>query len=147
MRDLALLALAFAVFAILYKFRARIFIALRRFDARNTARRFQEIRDRNDRFAHFRHTLNLAEEEVEEVSAVQVQDERTGMPVTRYVFLGQHYSMRSEAEAVRREAVIDKAREFYNELDKILLGRSTPPPKPGDSGPALPSPIRTDDKK
>jgi hypothetical protein len=143
MREVIILAVFFAAAAIFYKFRARILIALRQFDARNAARRFEEFRDRHDRFAHYKHTLRLAEEQVEGVTSLAVADERTGMPVTRYLFLGTQYATRNEAEAARRAVVTAKAREFYIELDKIWLGRRAPWHDVREPGPTLPPPSET----
>ena len=126
MRDLVVLAVLFVLGAALYKYRARIVAVLRRFDERNARRRFEELRDRYDGTAHYKHTLRLAEEQVEEVTTVKVADERTGMPVTRYLFQGKQFVSRSEAEAARREAIAGKARDFYVDLDKTFLGRRVP---------------------
>jgi len=108
---------------LIYGFRARILERLRRFDERNIARRNQEAADRRDRFAHYRHTLQLADEQVEEISEIKVPDERTGEPVTRYVFEGERFAARDEAEAARNERVVAKAREFYVELPRALAAR------------------------
>jgi hypothetical protein len=43
--------------------------------------------------------------------------------VERFVFLGEQYATRREAEAVRHAAIIEKAREFYMELDQMYLSR------------------------
>ena len=136
MSDLVILAVAFVAIATLYKFRARIFLALRRFDTRNALRRYEELRDRHDRFAHYKHTMRMAEEEVEEVSAVTLADERTGQDVTRFLFLGNQYATREEAEMARRAAVMAKARDFYLDLDNLYLGKR--PQQRGGS--TLPSP-------
>lgn len=143
MREAIVFAIIFVAGALIYKFRARIFIALRSFDARNAARRFEEFRDRHDRFAHYKHTLRLAEEQVEGVSKVVVPDESTGMPVPRYLFLGAQYATHNEAEAARRAAVTAKAREFYIELDKIWLGRRAPWHDVREPGSSLPPPSET----
>lgn len=136
MSDVVTLAVVFVLAATLYKFRARIFLALRRFDARNAFRRYEELRDRHDRFAHYKHTMRMAEEEVEDVSEVTVPDERTGTPVKRFLFLGQHYGTRDEAEMARRASVMAKARDFYLDLDNLYLGR-----RHGQHGaPTLPTP-------
>ena len=123
MRDLVILVGFFVVLATLYKFRARIFLALHRFDSRNAMRRYEEMRDRHDRFAHYKHTVRMAEEEVEEVMPIEVQDERTGEPVRRFLFLGTQYATHNEAEMARRAAVMAKARDFYLDLDNLWLGR------------------------
>jgi hypothetical protein len=97
--------------------------ALRRFDAKNAERRMQEYRSAFDQYAHYRQTVDLVEEQVEHVSTLSVPDERTGEPVTRYVFLGHWYPTRTEAEEARRAVVIEKAREFYVDLDRVFLSR------------------------
>src|SRR4051794_12033675 len=82
-------------------FRYRIFAALRRFEANNALRRAEEARALFDRYAHYRQTVQFAEEEVEDVAKVTVPDERTGQPVNRYIFLGEQFATRKEAEAAR----------------------------------------------
>lgn len=107
----------------LYAFWPRILAALRRFDERNIARRHQEALDRKDRHAHYKHTLMLAEEQVEPVSEVPATDERTGQSVTRYLFEGETFLTREEADDARDTKVLAKAREFYVELPKALAAR------------------------
>ena len=109
---------------LIYGFRYRILDRLRRFDERNIARRRQEMDDRRDRFAHYKHTLQLAGEQVEEIGEIRVPDERTGDPVTRYLFEGETFASRDEAEAARNEKIVAKAREFYMELPSALAARS-----------------------
>ena len=123
MANLLTLVAAFIPAALLYRFRARITGALKRFDARNRARRLEEITERFDRNAHYRHTVQLAEEQFETVQTVSRSDERTGTPVERYVFLGVEYATPAEAEAARHAAVIASARSFYLDLDRTMLGR------------------------
>jgi hypothetical protein len=108
---------------LVYGFREKILERLRRFDERNIARRRQEMQDRHDRFAHYKHTLQLADEQVEEISEIKIADERTGDPVTRYLFEGEQFASRDEAEAARNEKIVAKAREFYIELPKALASR------------------------
>jgi hypothetical protein len=108
---------------LIYGFRARILDRLRRFDQRNIARQRQDVDDRRDRFAHYKHTLQLAGEQVEEIGEIKVPDERTGDPVTRYLFEGETFASRDEAEAVRNEKIVAKAREFYMELPAALAAR------------------------
>ena len=95
--------------------------ALRHFEARDAQRRMQEFHSAMDQYAHYRQTIQLIEEQVEQVSPVPVRDERTGELVTRYLFLGTLYSTRKDAEAARYAAVIEKAREFYVDLDRVFL--------------------------
>ena len=123
LQNLLVVATIFAVLMLIAAFRDRILGAFRRFDARNMARRADEARALFDGYAHYRQTVELAEEQIEEVTKFRTSDERTGEPVERYIFLGEQYATRREAEAARHAAVIGKAREFYMELDKIYLGR------------------------
>ena len=108
----------------IYGFRYQILRRLRRIDQRNIARQRREMEDRRDRFAHYKHTLELAAEQVEEIGEIKVADERTGDPVTRYLFEGETFASRDEAEAARNEKIVAKAREFYMELPAALAARS-----------------------
>jgi hypothetical protein len=108
---------------LLYRFRAPFVSALRRFNARNVDRIEEEISDRRDRFAHYKHTLRLAEEQVEEVGEVPTQDRRTGEPVLRYTFEGEQFVSRDEAEAARQRSILARARQFYVELPAALAHR------------------------
>jgi hypothetical protein len=112
-----------AVAIMIYGLRHRILAALQRFDANNIARRREEIRDRQDRLAHYKHTLRLAEEQVEAIQEIAARDERTASPVTRYVFEGVTYATREEAEEARKESIVSKARDFYVELPAALARR------------------------
>jgi hypothetical protein len=123
MWNAVLLAVLFCAGAALYRWRVPIVAALRRFDARNAARQEQDFRDRFERDAHYRHTLGLVEEQIEQVSVIHVPDSRTGIMVPRYVFLGEHYQTRPEAEAARHAAVMARARSFYVDMDTIALRR------------------------
>jgi hypothetical protein len=108
---------------VVYRFHREIFGSLRRFDAQNRARIEAQRRDRADATAHFRHTLGLAEEQVEQVSAITVPDERTATPVTRYVFDGETFADEREARRAREEKVRAIARGFYMELPAALAAR------------------------
>jgi hypothetical protein len=110
MWNLLSLAFVFLAGALLYAFRDRIGAAFKRFDARNAQRRADELRALMDRYAHYRHTVQFADEQIEDVSKVAVPDERTGEPVTRYLFLGTYYASLKEAEAARHDVVVEKAR-------------------------------------
>lgn len=120
LRDILTMAGLILAGLLIYHFRAPILGVLTRFDARNVARRRQEIDDRRDPIAHYKHTLRLAEEQVEDVQSLETQDERTGQPVTRYLFEGESFASRDEAEAVRQRAIVAKARAFYLELPVAL---------------------------
>ncbi|HEX3942776.1 MAG TPA: hypothetical protein VHW69_01695 [Rhizomicrobium sp.] len=108
---------------LLYRFRRPFLAALQRFDARNRERIEEEISDRRDRFAHYKHTLRLAEEQVEEVGEIATHDGRTGQAVTRYIFEGEQFASRDEAEAARQRSIVSKARTFYVELPAALAQR------------------------
>ena len=112
--------------ALLYRFRAPILNRLRRFDAANAARADAQLRDRFDRFAHYRHAVLQAMEETEPVSEVHVADERTGERIKRYRFLAEDYATREDAERARLMLALDKARAFYADLDRQFLGRRRP---------------------
>lgn len=117
------IAVLIAAGLILYRFHRQMLQALRRFDARNRARKIQEIRDRGDHLAHFRHTLQRAEEQVEEVSTIVVADERTGTDATRYLFEGEQFATKDDAERARQDKVRALARNFYLELPGALAQR------------------------
>jgi len=121
--NLLTLVLTFLIGALLYRFRDRVLEPFRRFDARNAARRAEEARALFDRNAHYRQTMQLAEEQVEEVMKVKVPDERTGQPTERFIFQGVQYATRADAEAVRYAEIIGKARDFYIDLDRVWLPR------------------------
>jgi hypothetical protein len=52
-------------------------------------------------------------------------DERTAMPVKRYLFEGEQYVSRDEAEAARQRKIVATARTFYQELPAALAARRT----------------------
>ncbi|HEY2445924.1 MAG TPA: hypothetical protein VGI20_09330 [Rhizomicrobium sp.] len=108
---------------IAYGFRRPILSALARFDERNAERKLEEARDRRDRLAHYKHTMLLAEEQVDRIVEKVVADERTGAPVTRFLFAGETFASREDAEAARIDAIAAKAREFYVELPAALSRR------------------------
>jgi hypothetical protein len=101
----------------------RILGVLKRFDAANIARIRQEQIDRGDQLAHFRHTLGTAEEQVEEIFEISERDPRTATSVTRYVFEGERFATRWEAERARAQKIGDIARGFYRELPAALAHR------------------------
>jgi hypothetical protein len=108
---------------LLYRFHRPLARALSRFDATNAARRAEEMRDRQDRLAHFKHTMRLAEEQVEEISEVTNADVRTGLPTKHFLFEGEMFASQDEAEAARQRSVVAKARAFYLELPAALAAR------------------------
>ncbi|MDE2162700.1 MAG: hypothetical protein KGL56_05395 [Alphaproteobacteria bacterium] len=115
---------AFIIAGILfYRFWPVVFARLKRFDAENHARIEGEIRDRGDSLAHFRHTLRVAEEQIEAIGEIEESDPRTGVPVKRYVLEGEWFASRREAERAREEKVRTLARKFYMELPAALSAR------------------------
>jgi hypothetical protein len=106
-----------------YRFWPAIFAAVKRFDDHNRARIEGEQRDRRDNLAHYRHTLQIAEEQVEEIGEIEVSDERTAVPVKRYLFEGERFAVRREAERARDDKVRALARKFYMELPAALAAR------------------------
>ena len=137
MREIIFIALAFFAGALLYSWRRPIIRALRRFDARNAARRNEELLAPYDSLAHYRQTLRLAEEQVEEIAEVAAPGPGTETRAPRFLFQGIEYAERGEAEAARQAAVVEKARAFYLELDSLMLNRRSPR-APDRESPALP---------
>ena len=76
-----------------------------------------------DGSAHVRHTLKVAEEQVEEIVEIVQSDPRTGTPVTRYAFEGEIFAARAEAEKARAVKIGEIARGFYRELPAALAAR------------------------
>jgi hypothetical protein len=109
---------AFIAAAAAYRWRNFLLAPLRRFDARNAARIREQQESRGDPNAHFRETLRLAEEQVEEIFETPDSD-----PLKRFYFDGKEFDNREDAEDARREKIIEKARGYYIELDTIYLGR------------------------
>ncbi|HEY5337749.1 MAG TPA: hypothetical protein VIJ85_06075 [Rhizomicrobium sp.] len=108
---------------VVHRYWPRLIAALRRFDARNVAREQQEMTDRADQLAHFRHTIGRSEEQVEDVLEIAELDTRTATPITRYVFEGERFDTRWEAEKARAQKIGDIARGFYRELPAALAHR------------------------
>lgn len=123
MRDLLTMAALVLAAILLYRFHPQILAVLKRFDQRNVARIREERLDRQDRLAHFKHTLKLAEEQVEEVSEFETSDERTGEAVTRYLFEGETFLARKDAEDARADKIRAIARNYYMELPAALAHR------------------------
>ena len=123
MHDLIVTFLALVGGILIYRYHREILAMVKRFDAKNRARIEADERDRGDSLAHFRHTLALAEEHTEPVGEITLSDPRTATPVTRYVFEGERYATRREAERAREEKVRAKARAFYMELPRALTSR------------------------
>jgi hypothetical protein len=123
MNDLYTTAAIILAALLLYGFRTVWLGALRRFDQRNVERLEEERRDKSDPVAHFKHTLKVAGEQVEDVLEIVEPDERTGDPVTRYIFNAEKFATREEAEEARNIVVVAKARIFYRHLPAALAAR------------------------
>ena len=123
LRDLLTTSAFIAVMLVIFRYRHEIAAAFMRFDQRNVKRIEDEQRDRTDPIAHFRHTLKVAEEQVEDVGEIVVSDSRLGTDVTRYVFEGEQFATRFDAERVRAEKIRAIARGFYVELPTALAQR------------------------
>jgi hypothetical protein len=122
-RDLLSVFLFLAVLIAIYRYHRAVLDALRRFDARNVRRIADQEREKADPLAHYRETLKTAEEQVEAVSEITLADERLGTPITRYVFEGERYATRAEAERGRAEKVRAIARGYYMDLPIALAER------------------------
>jgi hypothetical protein len=105
---------------VVYRFRRQIADSLRRFDASNREKAEQEQRDKRDPLAHLRHTVTVLDEQVEEIGELTLWDVTEKRPITRYLFEGQRYASREEAESARARKVGNKARAFYAELPTAL---------------------------
>jgi hypothetical protein len=90
---------------------------LRRFDEENIRRIVRQEQDKSDPAAHIRHTLEMAEEQVEPVSEIKVGNS------TQYLFEAEVFLTRDEAEETRMNRVGTIARRFYTELPQALAGR------------------------
>jgi hypothetical protein len=95
---------------------------LQKFDQENVARIAQQARDKADGNAHFRHALDIADEQVEEIQEAKVGD------ITHFIFEAQAFATREEAEDMRARRVGVVARRFYEELPAALMARSEPRP-------------------
>jgi hypothetical protein len=115
--------LTIAAAGLVYWFGPKAIAAFKRFDADNRNRIENEWRDRRDGTAHIRHTLGVAQEQVEEILEVTEQDPRTGTPMTIYLFEGERYFSRNEAEKIRAQKIGDIARGYYRELPAALAAR------------------------
>ena len=136
MTNILWITLLFLTGCALYRWREPLLGALRRFDASNRARCEDELRARLDPKEHYRQTLRVAAEEVEEVSEILEPDPRTGILLPAFLFLGVRYASRNEAVAARNAKIVEHAREFYIALDgRRLEGRSDNQRPPGASLP------------
>ncbi len=125
LHDLIITCGLLLLFIIAWGKRDLIMGVLRRFDQTNIARQLDQEKERNDPQAHIRQTLKLAEEQVEDVSELVLRDIRTGTEVSRFVFLGEKFATRAEAEQARTQAIGKVARRFYAELPHALAARDS----------------------
>ena len=102
---------------LLYRFGLPV---LRRFDEDNVRRIVQQEQDKSDPNAHFRHTLEMADEQVEAVQEIKVG------AITQYLFEAEIFLTREAAEEKRAERIGVLARRFYAELPAALTSRSGP---------------------
>jgi hypothetical protein len=140
LRDILTLFGFLAVAILVYRYHRAVLDALKRFDARNVKRIEEQARARVDPLAHFRETMAIAGEQVEEIQEVRAMDTRLGTPTVHYVFEGEHFLTRDDAERVRAAKIGSIARNYYVDLPRALAERkapetvrgatSSPPPKP-----------------
>jgi len=126
LRDILTLFGFLAVAILIYRYHRAVIDALKRFDARNVQRIEEQAQARVDPLAHFRETMKTAEEQVEEIHEVTVQDARLGTPVTRFVFEGEQFLTRDDAERVRAAKIGTIARNYYVDLPRALAERKAP---------------------
>jgi hypothetical protein len=122
-RDLLTVSALVLVAIVLYRFRQEIAGVFRRFDERNVRRIAEQEREKTDPLAHYRHTLGVAEEQVEEIAEITVADERLGTPVTRFLFEGEQFASLRDAERARTDKVRAIARGYYMDLPVALAER------------------------
>jgi hypothetical protein len=125
MENLLWVCAGILVCLVLLRFRDRIFSSLRQFDEDNVKRIARQQQDLSDPAAHFRHTLEVADEQVEQVEEIVIADSRTGLPMTHYLFEAQVFPSRDEAEQMRGQRVAVVARRFYQELPEALTASSS----------------------
>jgi hypothetical protein len=126
MENLLWAAAAILVLLGVVHFKDRFFGGLKRFDAENVARIARQQQELRDPKAHFRHTMEMADEQVEAVEEITLPDSRTGQPIKHFLFEAQVFASREEAEQMRMERVGVVARRFYQELPQALAERGAP---------------------
>ena len=95
---------------------------MKSFDDENVRRIARQEQDKSDPAAHIRHTLEMAEEQVEPVTEIKV-----GRTI-QYLFEAEVFFTRDEAEEARMKRVGTIARRFYAELPQALAGRGARAP-------------------
>lgn len=118
--DLPHILIAIAILLAVYFAGPKLWARLKAFDDDNARRRAQEMQDRRDGNAHFRHAMETAAEQVEDVTSYEGRDTRTGMPITLYLFEGESFGTRAAAEEVRAKRIYEQAKSFYTELPVAL---------------------------
>lgn len=121
--DLPHLLIAIAILLAIYFVGPKLWARLKAFDDDNAKRRAQEMQDRRDGNAHYRHAIETAAEQVEDVTSYEGRDSRTGLPITLYLFEGESFGTRTAAEEVRAKRIYEKARGFYTDLPVALTER------------------------
>jgi hypothetical protein len=79
--------------------------------------------------------MATAEEQVEDIQEMTVSDARLGTPTTHFVFEGEHFLTRDDAERVRAAKIGSIARQYYVELPRALAERKTPETVRGATSP------------
>src|ERR1700722_2918213 len=95
---------------------------MKRFDEENVRRIARQEQDKSDPAAHIRHTLEMAEEQVEPVTELKVGN------TVQYLFEAEVFLDRDDAEEARMKRVGAIARRFYAELPQALAGRGVRAP-------------------
>ena len=142
LRDVLTLFGFLAVAILIYRYQRAVIGALKRFDARNVKRIEDQARARVDPLAHFRETMSIAEEQVEEIQEIRVQDARLGTPTTHFVFEGEHFLTRDEAERVRAAKIGSIARNYYVDLPRALAERKAQETVQGTTSSKAPTPAQ-----
>jgi len=91
---------------------------LRRFDEANRRKTARLIAARGRPHAHITFTLEEIADRIPEVEIVQ--DPNFG---ERAIWQGRDYIDVESAEAARRQAILEEARSFYQDVDAMLLER------------------------
>jgi hypothetical protein len=110
-------AIVGAVLAVGFGLRDRIKDWLDRREAKKLAFRAEQDRQARDPLAHFYLTV----EEINTKTPPPETFERFGRTIWK--FEGKNFLHQEEADEARREAVLRDARAFYQDVDRLRLGR------------------------
>lgn len=110
-------AIVGAVLAFGFGLRDHIKAWLDRREAKKLAFRAEQDRQTRDPLAHFYLTV----EEINSKTAPPETFERFGRTIWK--FEGKNFLSQEEADEARREAVLRDARAFYQDVDRLRLGR------------------------